>query len=57
MPHSIRLACTALVVAFTVGLGAVAVGGTVADRSAAQRAVTASGFDWDSVSLSPPVQG
>ncbi|RPE27853.1 hypothetical protein EDD38_7143 [Kitasatospora cineracea] len=61
MAHSIRIACTALVVAFTAGLGAAAVGsavagGAVADHSGARRTVIASGFDWDSAHPAPPAQ-
>jgi hypothetical protein len=54
--HSIRLACAALVVAFTAPLGATAVGSVVADRPAVQRTITGSGFDWDSAPLAPPAQ-
>ncbi|ROR35763.1 hypothetical protein EDD39_7426 [Kitasatospora cineracea] len=56
MAHSIRIACTALVVAFTAGLGAAAVGSAVADHSGARRTVIASGFDWDSAHPAPPAQ-
>ncbi|WP_157531922.1 MULTISPECIES: hypothetical protein [unclassified Kitasatospora] len=46
--------------AFTAGLGATAASATaaggVADRSAVQLTVTASGFDWDSPRPAPPAQ-
>jgi hypothetical protein len=56
--HSIRIACTALVVAFTVGLGAAAAGDIVADHPAVHGAVnvTVAGFDWDSAPAGPPAQ-
>ncbi|MFB7663518.1 hypothetical protein ACFC1R_06135 [Kitasatospora sp. NPDC056138] len=45
MAHSIRIVCTGLVVAFTVGLGPGAASGIVADRPALQLGFTATGFD------------
>ncbi|MEV7214528.1 hypothetical protein AB0O31_15715 [Kitasatospora cineracea] len=57
MAHSIRIVCTALVVAFTAGLGAAAAGSVVAGHPGAQRTVVASGFDWDSAHPAPPAQG
>jgi hypothetical protein len=54
--RSIRIVCTGLIVAFTVGLGAIAAGGIVADRSAVQGTLTASGFDWDAAPAAPPAQ-
>lgn len=56
MGHSIRIVCTALVVAFTAGLVATAAGGIVTDRSAVQHTVLATGFDWDSTRPAPPAQ-
>ncbi|TWG00700.1 hypothetical protein FHX73_114580 [Kitasatospora viridis] len=57
MGHSIRIACAAMVVAFTVGLGATAASGTVvADQSPAQHGVTHHGFDWDGARLATPAQ-
>lgn len=56
MTHSIRIVCTGLTVAFTVGLGSTAAGGIVADRSAAQRTAAAAGFDWDIAPPAPPAQ-
>ncbi|MFD9124689.1 hypothetical protein [Kitasatospora sp. NPDC059571] len=56
MARSIRIVCTGLIVAFTVGLGSTAASNIVAGPSAVQRTVTASGFDWDSVPAAPPAQ-
>ncbi len=57
MAHSIRIVCTALVVAFTAGLGAAAAGSVVVGHAGAQRTAVASGFDWDSAHPAPPAQG
>ncbi len=56
MAHSIRIVCTGLIAAFTVGLVFVAADGLAADHSDVRHSVTASGFDWDSAPASPPAQ-
>ncbi|WP_344552152.1 hypothetical protein [Kitasatospora saccharophila] len=54
--RSIRIVCTGLIAAFTVGLVSVAADDVATDRPAARHSVTASGFDWDSAPASPPAQ-
>lgn len=56
MGNSIRIACAAVVVAFTVGLGVVAADAAVADRSDVQRTATPTGFDWDTPRYAHPAQ-
>ncbi|RAJ44649.1 hypothetical protein K353_01225 [Kitasatospora sp. SolWspMP-SS2h] len=56
MTHSIRIVCTGLVVAFTVGLVSFAADGAAAGHSAVRHSVAGSGFDWDSAPASPPAQ-
>ncbi|MEV7117164.1 hypothetical protein [Kitasatospora griseola] len=56
MARSIRIVCTGLVFAFTVGLGSGAVAGASADRSGGQRTAASTGFDWDIAPAAPPAQ-
>ncbi|MFD8597116.1 hypothetical protein ACFV1L_19150 [Kitasatospora sp. NPDC059646] len=57
MAHSIRIVCTGLVFAFTLGLGSGAMAGSTADRPAdGQRAAASTGFDWDIAPAAPPAQ-
>ncbi|GAA3038861.1 hypothetical protein GCM10020229_57580 [Kitasatospora albolonga] len=56
MGNSIRIACTAVVVACTVGLGAAAASTVVADHSDVQRIASPTGFDWDAPRPAPPAQ-
>ncbi|MFI5529467.1 hypothetical protein ACIA8O_13100 [Kitasatospora sp. NPDC051853] len=56
MGNSMRIACAAVVVAFTVGLGVAAADAVVADRSDVQRTATPTGFDWDTPHHARPAQ-